>query len=463
MNRINLFSLSLLVLIALACSQQPEKKSTKIIGQIFNQEEGQASLELMDTTIYVNLDSSGSFSAVLPIDTVQSVIFHHGKEISNLYIRPGDDLSLTVDSNEFDETLKYTGKGAKINNFLASMELMNDSLKSLIELTKLEEDSFLVAYQRNFQEKENALQNAEVDDEAFVKWYLGSNKWELAFGLLSYPAYRSQFLKEEFTPSDKYFSYEDSLNLYDPSNLIYKNYIPYIQRRISKNMMWRFEGKGPQDVSVFIMASVEEIKDIPNEAIKEELLFRLVDRSIIQLKTEDRNILLTEWKALNPSEDRLRKVKKQLSFLDNLAKGRPAPGFTYANTEGNTVNLKDFRGKVVYIDVWATWCGPCIKEHPDMEKLQAQFEEEEVAFVSISIDESPEPWIKMVKEKGLGGHHLYADGAWKSTIIKDYGIIGIPRFILIDQEGNIVDSNAERPSGDIASEISALLDSGKAS
>ena len=94
-----------------------------------------------------------------------------------------------------------------------------------------------------------------------------------------------------------------------------------------------------------------------------------------------------------------------------------------------------------------------------MEKLQQRFEGQDVAFVAVSTDSSPDPWRKMVNERKLGGIHLYAPGAWQSTIITDYLIQGIPRFILIDREGNIIDANAARPSGDIGDQLEALLKS----
>ena len=111
--------------------------------------------------------------------------------------------------------------------------------------------------------------------------------------------------------------------------------------------------------------------------------------------------------------------------------------------------MSDFRGKFVYIDVWATWCGPCRAELPHLEKLQEHFRENEnIVFVSVSVDNTKDPWEKMVKEKKLKGVQLFAKGR-KSSISKEYMINSIPRFLLIDTDGKIIDSNAPRPSGEI--------------
>jgi len=194
-----------------------------------------------------------------------------------------------------------------------------------------------------------------------------------------------------------------------------------------------------------------------NTKHKEELLYRVINVHLNRLNEEDRDSLIVEWKALNSSKKRLKTVEDKLEILASLAKGNPAPDFKYVNLEGDSMTMSDFKGKVVYIDVWATWCAPCIAEHPYMEELHKQYENEDVAFIAISVDSSPEPWKKMVDKKALGGIHLYAEGAWDATIMQKYAISGIPRFILIDQEGNIVDANAARPSGDIAEDIDELL------
>ncbi len=109
----------------------------------------------------------------------------------------------------------------------------------------------------------------------------------------------------------------------------------------------------------------------------------------------------------------------------------------------------------MYVDVWATWCGPCKREIPSLKKVEAQYHGKNIAFVSISVDDARrsgtlekahESWKKMVAEKELGGIQLFSDKAWQSDFVRGYKINGIPRFILIDPDGNIVTADAPRPS-----------------
>jgi thiol-disulfide isomerase/thioredoxin len=456
MKTINLLSILVIFLLA-SCNPNEKNIQTSVSGQVLNPKGEDVSFRLQDTTITASLDPEGKFETILPIDKAKTVVFAHGDEISTMYLRPGDKVSLSIDTKEFDETLQYKGEGAPINNFLASIVLLEDSLPSIMELANFPEDSFVMKLQNNFAIKKDILQKSSVKDHEFIEWYLKNNEWEFHYNLLSYPNYRSYVMKEQFEPSEEFYAFQDSINFYDSSNLEYKYFVPYLQSEITKKVGEKFKGKGPQDASEYISASLEEVYVIPNDLIKERILFETINDFLEIMSEEERLSVVGKWKSLDPSERKLAVVEDKLKVLASLAEGNPAPGFKYVNIEGDSMTMEDFKGKVVYIDVWATWCGPCIAEHPYMEELQQQFEDDSVAFLAISIDSSPEPWKKMVNKKELGGIHLYAEGAWEASIIQNYAINGIPRFILIDQEGKIVNANAARPSGSIAEDIKKLL------
>lgn len=138
--------------------------------------------------------------------------------------------------------------------------------------------------------------------------------------------------------------------------------------------------------------------------------------------------------------------------------GSDSPTFNYENHKGGTTSLADLKGKYVYVDVWATWCGPCRQEIPFLQKTEEAYHGKNIEFVSISIDEQKnrEKWNTFVKDKNLGGIQLLADKDWKSDFVQGYKINGIPRFILIGPDGKIVNADAPRPS---SPELAKLLDS----
>lgn len=143
--------------------------------------------------------------------------------------------------------------------------------------------------------------------------------------------------------------------------------------------------------------------------------------------------------ALSTHEE---EVKKEVS--ERLAPGSMSPDFEYTSIDGDTCSLKDFRGKYVYIDIWATWCGPCCEEIPYLQKLEEKMKNKNIVFVSISCDVNRMTWARIVREKKLGGVqlHMRNDTSFKEA----YGIGGIPRFILLDKEGRIISTDMTRPS-----------------
>src|SRR5690606_2803290 len=107
--------------------------------------------------------------------------------------------------------------------------------------------------------------------------------------------------------------------------------------------------------------------------------------------------------------------------------------FSYPDINGQTRSLADHLGKVVLVDVWATWCQPCLAELPALNRLITEMEGKNFVVVSVSIDTDKRAWETMVKDKNLGGIHLFSNN--EGTIINEYDLRGVPRFILFDRTG----------------------------
>lgn len=153
------------------------------------------------------------------------------------------------------------------------------------------------------------------------------------------------------------------------------------------------------------------------------------------------------------------KYEKEHSFATKLEKGNVSPVFeNYENVDGSKTSLSDFKGRYVFIDVWATWCTPCKAQIPFLEELEKEYKNENIVFISMSVDKQTdkEKWRKMVKDKNMSGIQILAPDETRSEFARAYNINSIPRFILIDPQGNIVDFDAPRPSN--KEEIHALLD-----
>ena len=156
-------------------------------------------------------------------------------------------------------------------------------------------------------------------------------------------------------------------------------------------------------------------------------------------------------------ENNVKMIEYYLEKIESIAKlpkiGDPAIDFTYPDKDGNKFSLSNFNSSLVYVDVWATWCGPCKAEIPALKELEQEYHNNNITFLSVSLDTDKEAWINMLADKQLGGVQLWANG-W-SEITKSYAINGIPRFMLFDENGNVISLDAPRPS---SSEIRGFID-----
>lgn len=139
--------------------------------------------------------------------------------------------------------------------------------------------------------------------------------------------------------------------------------------------------------------------------------------------------------------DKFDKVCKQ---WEGLKAGCISPSFTATDINGKMVSLSSLKGKYVYIDVWATWCGPCRGELPYMTKLEEQYAGKDIHFVGLSCDSNKSAWEKRIQKGDMKGIQLHL--GTKSDFMQKYLINGIPRFILLDREGKIIKADAPRPS-----------------
>jgi thiol-disulfide isomerase/thioredoxin len=120
--------------------------------------------------------------------------------------------------------------------------------------------------------------------------------------------------------------------------------------------------------------------------------------------------------------------------------------------------LADHKGKVVYLDIWASWCGPCKAMMPYSEKLQEKYKDKDVAFIFISIDQNIQKWEQSARSFNLIENSFLARNYPKAKLFQDYNVNSIPRYMLFDKNGRLIDDNARRPSDkDLETTIDGFL------
>ena len=193
----------------------------------------------------------------------------------------------------------------------------------------------------------------------------------------------------------------------------------------------------------------KKLLDARTAAFESKVNFKGLDADFVMLMKKDEQGEIDMWNE----------IFAPIKNATNV-NGKKSSSFNYQNHKGGFSKLEDFAGKFIFIDVWATWCGPCVKQFPFVEKMAHTYKDKNIVFVSISIDspEDAEKWKSFVTSKNLGGVQLMADHAHQSKFIYDYGIVSIPRFIIIAPDGTILDANAKMPSdGALAVQLDKLL------
>jgi len=163
-----------------------------------------------------------------------------------------------------------------------------------------------------------------------------------------------------------------------------------------------------------------------------------------------------EFQRLNPHPEYTEAVQAVLDKALKLQPGQPAPDFTLYALDGQSVSLSQFKGQVVLLDFWASWCGPCIGDLPALRVIKEQTAALPVVFVNLSLDEDEAAWREAVDKHEIKGVHVRADG-WGADVAKSYQVISLPSYYLVDSQGLIVKSLEIRDTDAIVAMIEESL------
>jgi len=323
------FILCLILVISCQKSKEQHPNYVEISGLIENSKSKEVTFYGRGTSKVISLDEKGFFKDTLIVkEGKYQLMLNEDMKMSQIYLKNGYNTSLSVNVDNFDETLNYENDGADYNNYLNNKKRV---LRSEVGFKDL--------------------------------WYRDSE----------------EIFKEK------------TAQLLNKLNAVLHSY---------KN--------------------IDEKKVLLEEKYNEKYIERIVSKFIEEHK-----------------------------FAMKLEKGTVSPLFEdYVNYDGSKTSLSDFKGKYIFIDVWATWCAPCKTQIPFLEELEKEYHDKNIVFVSMSVDKQKdlEKWKTMVKEKEMSGIQIIAPNATSSAFTRAYNINSIPRFILIDPEGKIIDYDAPRPS-----------------
>ncbi|MCK0130204.1 AhpC/TSA family protein [Flavobacteriaceae bacterium F08102] len=437
-----------LVISLVSCTHETPVNYAVLTGKIDNFEGKEVTFEKTDHSVskQITIESNGSFTDTIK-DNPGLYQLSIGKNSTPIYLENGNILSLTVDANNFINSLEVSGKGAETTAYILEKNKNEAALKTKDRAVyKLEEADF----KKKFKEIQHSL-NIKLDtakgiSPAFKTLEKRNLNYEYLNELARYAGgyHRQWAQKRGYRPSEGFLAELEDVDLNNDVDFYFSAaYREMVNRHYSRQIY----ALAKKDSIEYGLQAITVYSKIPNQIIRNELIFSKAEYDFYQ--TVDFEKFYKMFMDASTNEENNAKITEIYTKLKRVSKGQPSPKFTnYENNAGGTLSLDDLKGKYIFIDVWATWCVPCIAELPDLQRIEKEYHGRNIHFLSISVDNAKDhdKWKKMIVDKKLGGIQLMADKDFNSQFILDYNIRSIPRFILIDPNGIIVTPNAPRPS-----------------
>ena len=435
------------------------QKSTLLSGSFQNHQGVVAELTYMNEYINndrvvlgIEPDESGNFAIDIPVFEPVFATLRLGRQQLPLFLSPGAELGISLDALNPSETIVFSGKGANPNDFLHAWQR---------ELETVAGDG--VIYERMITANPNAFA-AFIDSITHVKtaflhtWnkdrLLDDDfrnlielriRYEGLQKLLEYPAIymRANQLTEESIP-DTYYDFLQTADVFDDSNLTSPSYVNFLMTYLGyfakRHQIATKEDENPNTHQYRLAGLALE------NGSRDYIQAVFVSRELNYGKLNEAFALLSTFMKENRSDRSVNALQQAEQAINRLGPGTPAPGFTMMDIEGKQVSLSDFLGKVVYLDFWASWCGPCMREMPHFKELKKRMADQpDLVFLYISIDTDTQAWRNTVERHEISGVHLNTPGRERGVPAL-YNVKWIPCFYLIGRDGNIVSNRPPKPS-----------------
>lgn len=409
----------------------------------------QASKEVVliyhDQILTVELDSVGHAEFVIDDeDAVYARMCHYPRvdQMMNVYLERGDRASVSFSGKDFKGTYAFEGE-------------MEPAVKYLntVVLTALPDEDYALPfdeYVKKLEKKEiEAVKLLEASGVSkagnFEEIEKGRIRYSYATQLLMYPlGHRLMAQDMDYQPDQKYYDVLDTYVVADDLLADLDQYREFIAEAA------HVLDADNRDETAAYPRAVAQMRFIADRfeagKTRDVLLHRLANAYVTRFGIEDIQDMENIYRTYVQDPVLVAKYDAAREKWNLASVGKPSPDFKGVDVNGKEYTLADFRGKYVYIDVWATWCGPCRQEIPYLKKLDEDYKDAQIVFLSLSVDQDKAKWEKMVKEQSMSGVQLHI--GQNSSFQQAYKIEGIPHFILLDREGRIIDKKMSRPSMD---------------
>ncbi len=390
------------------------------------------SMEEVSFNLYVKPD--GAFATKLKVYGPTAGKFIYGARSADIFIEPNNEIHITLQANDFENTLSFSGEGGSHNNFIQELKkkFKNEDIETKGKIYSSNASGFKKfvsqIYHRKIKYYETNQKKISYDFDQYIKgeidyWYvynLTNFRYEnpLQYG-------NSKPIKID---DPNYYNYINQIGLVRESALLNPYYAYFLDLYI-KDKSDEYENRG-----------LTEIELADKYLFGKVMYYYKAKRLTVATKNGQLSEALFDMKRFIdecPYEEYKESVKTAIRETNTLLKGMVAPHFELKDDKGRTVTLSSLRGKVIYLDFWATWCNSCIRQINNSDNLRNTFKNKDVVFLYVSLDYTDTEWRNYLRRHKLPGKHVFAPGALGADIAKDYGVKKLPALFIIDKNGKI--------------------------
>lgn len=452
MKKTIFFKTWLVVCVCLFGMGMGARADIRMIVDVANKTASSVVVVYQTTIVEIPLDDKGHGEHTFQhIGAVHANLFY-GMESKNIFLEDGDQIRISFDGANFKDEVNFEVQGGKekIFKYLNQVKLL-DIPEEKLALPFADYVAFVNKREESMLRLFNAWKLDKVSPR-FVEVEKGRICYSYAASILMY-AVGHPFVSQDSTyrPDEAYYKEIKKYAVEDESLVELKEYREYMKEIAKTFGCGEEKGASPYERTVCMMNYM--VENLENEKVKQVLLNVLAIEQVEQYGIGGIDELLNLHSTFVTDEALQAAFKEKYDAWDITRAGKPSPDFRALDMDGKSYTLADFKGKYVYIDLWATWCGPCRRELPFLKELEQEYKDRNITFLSLSTDSRRADWKKMVQAQQMTGVQLFLGVG--SRFQKAYKADGIPHFILLDPEGNIVNNNMLRPS---SKDIRSYLD-----